>query len=287
MLNAFYFCDHKQFYFTFTQKIRWQNSGQVFFLVCCIDSQLSSLGGFTFKCLWTVVHAAAYIWSSLWVMVLSEVIRGFTQKRNIKNKIHFLIFTLQPPDVVHCILMHFSSVSSPQKLKQLKFLNDYDIWGTAKNILTAKMLTAFSGFAQPLKVSVKCGRSCDANPVVSCLTQQLDLYRCCIRISKVISKLLSLTLKCLRLQETPVNLITYMGGFNVNEKKKHSVTEIQECRCVDSSLALSLRTVHRGVGGQILGAGAGSRGQDFLKVAFGLRSTNLCLSSFTGKESTQ
>lgn len=52
---------------------------------------------------------------------------------------------------------------------------------------------------------------------------------------------------------------------------------------MDSSLALSLRTVLRVVGGQILGAGAGSRGQDFLKVAFGLRSTNLCLSGFTGK----
>lgn len=148
-------------------------------------------------------------------------LNSITQKRNIKNKIHFLIFTLQPPHVC-CILMHFSSVSSPQKLKQLKFLND-DIWGTAKNFLTAKVLTAFSGFAQSLKVSGKCGRTCDANPVVSYLTQQLDPYRCCIRISKVISKLLSLTLKCLRLQETPVNLITYMGGFNVNEKKKHSV----------------------------------------------------------------
>lgn len=53
---------------------------------------------------------------------------------------------------------------------------------------------------------------------------------------------------------------------------------------MDSSLALSLRTVLRVVGGQILGAGAGSRGQDFLKVAFGLRSTNLCLSGFTGKK---
>lgn len=53
---------------------------------------------------------------------------------------------------------------------------------------------------------------------------------------------------------------------------------------MDSSLALSLRTVHRVVGGHILGAGAGSRGQDFLKVAFGLRSTNLCLSGFTGKK---
>lgn len=117
--------------------------------------------------------------------------------------------------------MHFSSVSSLQKLKQLKFLMTFE--AQQKNVLTAKVLTAFSGFAQSLKVSVKCGRSCDANPDLSCLAQQLDPHRCCTRISKLISKQLSLTLKCLRWQETSVNLITYMGGFNVNEKKKHSV----------------------------------------------------------------
>lgn len=131
MLNAFYFCYHKQFYFTFTQNQMTENSGQVvFFLVCCIDSRLSSLGGFTFKLMF--MSSCTCSWICLKQLLGHGSVRGYpglhsiTQKRNIKNKIHFRVFTLQPPDVVRCILMHFSSLSSPQKLKQLKVLMTFE-----------------------------------------------------------------------------------------------------------------------------------------------------------------
>lgn len=70
------------------------------------------------------------------------------------------------------------------------------------------------------------------------------------------------------------NFITYMGFLHLNTKALYNISDTQACRC---GLTRPLRIVRQDVSGRVLGAGVGCGGEDFLKVASGLWSADLCL----------